>query len=400
MAVKSHPILVDHQNVSIPIYVTPTGPYVAYTVAWHFARRRQRKKFSDLDAAKAFARDRAEEIANGRASQHALTYDQAQEYKAAKDILGTGSLIEAARDFVRRHPIAAPSLTIKEVAAQLLAAKRAQKRRRPISPAYLANVEQRLGVIGQAFQCRLDQLTADGLQTWIDSLDVTGGRPSTLRTRNNYLADLRQLVAFAKLKRLLPADFDELDRVVLQRAGPGKIQPYTPEEAETILRHAQRHERRWLPYLPLRFFSGVRASEAGRLRPKHLHRTGWIALDGDITKTESRRLPPILPILKAWLRKYPPVDGRIQPLSNYHSASSEMVRVIKASGVTNRHNGLRDSYASYRMAMVLEAGKVAEETGHDIAQLRRSYREIRLPDDRVITPKLAERYFRISPVKL
>ncbi len=60
-------------------------------------------------------------------------------------------------------------------------------------------------------------------------------------------------------------------------------------------------------------------------------------------------------------------------------------------------NGFRDSFVSYRMAEVMDAGKVAQESGHSIKMLMSSYREIRMLDGRVITPAESARYFALSP---
>ena len=171
----------------------------------------------------------------------------------------------------------------------------------------------------------------------------------------------------------------------------------TPEEAATILAHAEARDPRWLPCLPVKFFTGIRDAEIARLRPQHFHHdTGFITCAPEITKTETRRLMPILPNLAAWLRKYPPPE-KLNPLENVPSNSSALVKLIRKAGVAPRHNGPRDSYVTFRMAALGDAAKVAEETGHTPAQLRRSYREIALPDGRVITPALAAQYFAISP---
>lgn len=371
-------------KVSVPIYKTPTGRYVAWTVAWRVNGHRSRKKFAKLKEARAFAKDIAANMVEGRHTSHLLTYDQTREYREAKAI--TGDLIEAARQHAKRKAYGA--CTVTAAVRDLMASRRAEIRRRPFNADYLRNLEQRLETFASAFQVNIEQISADQIQAWLNSLDVE------LRTQNNYFADIRALVRWCVKQKRLPKDFDELDRVNLQRAGPGRIQPYTPEEATTILEHAQNKAEGWLPYLPVRMFSGIRGQEAMRLHQSSFHKQ-WIAADADITKTEARRLIPILPNLKAWLREYKPQEA-LSPKVDARTWAA-LTELIRKAGVEPRHNGFRDSYVSYRMADLRDAAKVSEETGHSARQLRRSYMELRLPDKRVITPGLAKDYFAIRP---
>jgi hypothetical protein len=374
--------------VSIPIYHTPTGSYDAFTVAWQHDGRTLRKKFSDLDKARAFAEARASDIAQGRASTNFLTHDQIQEYLAAKKLAGRESLIEIARTHAARRSRSAVSIS--EAIAAFLEFKRNLPRRRALHPEYLPKIQSRLHAFAAVFRCHLHELKAGQIQDWLNNL------PGSLRTKNNHFDDLRMLIRHAIRQRWLAPDFDEIGRVTLERSGPGKIHPYTPEEAAAILKHARTQDLRWLPWIPLRLFSGLRSEESLRVTPDHIHDTGWIAAGTDITKTEQRRLLPVLPNLRAWLDAYPPGDI-IAPYASIHSLTRALVKMIRKSGVETRHNGFRDSFVSYRMAIICDAAKVSEETGHSITQLRASYREIRLPDGRIITPDLAAKYFGLVP---
>ncbi len=377
--------------VTIPIYPTPSGKYLSWTVVYKFEGRRIRRKLKTRELAIEHATQQARAIANGRASGLALTYDQTADYLAARKVLGPGlTLSEVARDYRRRNPVSGGTRTVVESVSDYIAHMTAKKRRRPINADHLRNVTLRLEAFATAFSIPLHTLTGTAVQSWIDKLDVS------LRTQNNYLADVRALIRFAIARKWLIKEFDELSGVELERAGPGKIHTYTPEEAAQILRHAEKHSPEWLPYLPVRMFSGIRAAEVARLRPGHFHLdTKWIACDAEITKTNFRRLMPIQPNLGAWLKEYPPGE-KLAPIEGAKGLA-KVIRIIRKAGVSNRNNGFRDSYASYRLAAVQDAANVAEETGHDVDQLRGSYREISMPDGRVITPEQAEKYFTIFP---
>ncbi len=372
--------------VTIPVYAARNGAYIQWTVVYRHEGRLIRKKFNTRELALDHATDRARAIANGRASAHSLTFDQASEYLAAKQILGPKhSLTEAARDYVRRHTFAPKPVA--EAVAEFLATKRRAK----LNADYLRMMELRLAVFAKQFQCSLAQVTGAQLNAWLDDIG------QSLKTRNNYLGDVRNLYAHAKRHKWISREFDELETVELPKAGPGKISPYSPEEMRAILRHAQRHASQWLPCLAIRAFSGIRSEEVGRLRPEHFHSTGWISADCDVTKTSARRLIPILPVLKQWLTRYPLSRCPIQPFTNNHTVSARISELVASAGVPTRVNGFRDSYVSYRMAEVMDAGKVAQETGHSVKMLLSSYREIRMLDGRVITPAEAVKYFAIRP---
>lgn len=388
MSIRSSSFVARSGPVRVPVYASTFQGYTSYTVSWSINGKRQRRKFSDRALANAFAQATAERIANGLSTAQTLTASELSEYREAKQILGHLSLIDAALAFRDRNTLAAAP-AISAAVVSFVEFKAALQRRRALNPDYLRNLRQRLDVFSTAFPCRLDDLKAADLQSWINRL------PGSLRTKNNYLADVRQLVTHAKRQRWLPPTFDELDRVQLERAGPGTIHPYSPAEVAKLLRHCQDHDVRWLPWLPVRLFSGVRTAESLRLLSDHIH-ADWIVCAPEITKTQNRRLIPILPNLRAWLNAYPPPD-RLAPFPESGNLSPRLTELIQAAGLQPRHNGFRDSFASYRLALVQDAARVAEETGHDARQLRRSYREIRLPDGQLITPALAKAYFKIRP---
>jgi len=391
-------------SVSVPIYHTPRDGYDGYTVVYRFAGRRHRKLCATLEEAREFAREQARNIAHGRPLQIGLAPHEmasllrvrellkgagplelvAANCAEALRILGGRSIITAAREFAQRNPDGS-EIKVSTAILEFLKTKGARDRD------YYRLMETRLFRFRDAFPCSLGFVTESAVDSWLAGLKVG------LRTKRNYMHDVKALYRWAIRRRYLGAGFDEVERVSLPEVGPGKIQPYSPEELEKLLDYAQAMDPKFLPYLPIRAFSGIRFEEMTRLRAEHFHsETGWISMDADITKTHSRRLIPILPVLKKWLKRYP-VTGPIVPRENASSISARLTELIAAAGVKTRRNGLRDSFASYRMAVLRDAGKVSEETGHSIEMLRRSYREIRMLDGRVITPEQGAKWFSFGP---
>ena len=73
-------------------------------------------------------------------------------------------------------------------------------------------------------------------------------------------------------------------------------------------------------------------------------------------------------------------------------ARGKLDRVCKAAGLSRwPQNGLRHSFASYRLAACHDAPRVAGELGHTSPQMLYStYREVVLPEE-------ADRYWKLVP---
>ena len=82
------------------------------------------------------------------------------------------------------------------------------------------------------------------------------------------------------------------------------------------------------------------------------------------------------------------MTGRLVPAG----ARRKLARVRTAAKLANwPNNGLRHSFASYRLAAIRDAPRVAMELGHTSPQMLFStYRE-------VVRPEEAERYWKIKP---
>ncbi|MBN8711857.1 MAG: hypothetical protein J0I10_20975 [Verrucomicrobia bacterium] len=123
-----------------------------------------------------------------------------------------------------------------------------------------------------------------------------------------------------------------------------------------------------------------------------------IEVGKDKAKTATRRLPPILPALKAWLQPHAKSSGKVFPgvrderhfTKLLKAATSKLVDVEGNPLVKPVHNGLRHSFCSYRLAITKSAAQVALEAGNSPKMLFENYREL-------VTEKMAHAYFGISP---
>ena len=72
------------------------------------------------------------------------------------------------------------------------------------------------------------------------------------------------------------------------------------------------------------------------------------------------------------------------------SSTTSSKRTAKEAGIAWKRNGLRHSYASYRFAQTMDAGRVAGELGNSAVVVHRHYREL-------VTPKAGEEWFVMKP---
>ena len=154
-------------------------------------------------------------------------------------------------------------------------------------------------------------------------------------------------------------------------------------------------------------FAGIRSQEILRLTWEDIRfQHGDIVVAADKAKTASRRLVPILPALRAWLnhcnkdkKKTGPIVTRFaQPQSWNRSVGWDIARYNAKAKAANLpqipriHNGMRHSFASYRLAIKKDAAAVALEMGNSPRKLFENYREL-------VTPSQAKKWFNTVPGK-
>jgi hypothetical protein len=104
-------------------------------------------------------------------------------------------------------------------------------------------------------------------------------------------------------------------------------------------------------------------------------------------RIKSKRLVQIQPNLEKWLDVIRQPAGRVVPYAN---VSNEVMALCKKAGVQSKHNGLRHSYASYRIAILQDPARVAHEMGNSTRIVTKHYQEL-------VTPEQAQTWFAIAP---
>ena len=299
----------------------------------------------------------------------------------ARDRLaGYGKKITDAVDFlvdhlerVRRHGI-----TVSQLGLEVLEAKRRDGK----APAYLADLRKRLTRFCQDFGNRsIASIAVDELDNWLRDL------PLSPKSRANYRANIGVLFSYAEQRGII-------DRNPIPRTAKPKLIDRPPEifavdELRTLLEAATRTAHDVVPMLAIGAFAGLREAEIQRLDWHEIDLArGHIEIKAAKAKSARRRIVPIQPNLAGWLRPYAGLTGRVVPAG----ARRKLDRVREEAGLARwPQNGLRHSFASYRLAAIQDAPRVAAELGHTSPQmLYGTYREL-------VHPEEAERYWKISP---
>jgi hypothetical protein len=115
------------------------------------------------------------------------------EYSEAKAVLDGHSLSDAARFYMRHHGHGIHHKPVAEAVSEMIAAKREAG----LSAAYLADLRYRLGLLAGAFACNVNDIGADDLREFFQSLAL---KP---RGFNNTVATVSTFFAFCGDRRWL-----------------------------------------------------------------------------------------------------------------------------------------------------------------------------------------------------
>jgi integrase len=372
-------------GVTVKCYAGRDGRwFVTYAIAG--------KRRTDAFRTKGAARDRATEIAgavhNQKATAKSLTgkdleaYQYAvsalerfgmplssaiHEYIAAREKIGQASLNEAAEFFCRHNLPDVPQKTVADIAAEMVEAKR----RDGASEAYLEDLNKRLPHITAALSGPIMQITRPKIEEWLRSLPVSP------RSRNNFRNVTVTLWRFAKQAGYLPRDRStEADGLPRAKAVGDKIEIFRPADFIKLISKA---DTELIPFLAIGAFTGLRHAELLRLEWEDVRfAQGFVEVAARKAKTAQRRLVPIQPNLAAWLAPYRGREGKVCSWIRIGRTASALA---KEHGIDWPNNGLRHSYASYRLAQCQDAAKVALEMGNTPTMIFRHYRELVMPQD-------------------
>jgi integrase len=400
---------------------------VIYTVAYYEGSKRVRQKFSDLAKARREAELISLKLANfeGEAlklkghdrSDYVRAMQKLREWKpdanlhlAVNDYVAAVrrlpqhvSLSEALEYYLKRHPIGLPQKTVREVVNELIESKTKAGK----SAVYIKDLDSRLGNFADKFNIRISAVTGKEIEQYIRGLKTLNKEESERRqlagrTQNNIRRLISTLFKFAIKRGYLAKDNDEVNAVEKASVDSGEIEVFSPVELQKLFdacikpvmeRGKWRTREEMIPYLAVAAFCGLRAAEIMRLDWSEIHLTGpekFVEVKADNAKTASRRTVPITDNCAAWLERYSKLSGPVISLSR--ADKQLFLHLAEKSGVPWKHNGLRHSFISYRLAIKKDVGQVSLEAGNSPGMVFKHYRQL-------VRESEAQQWFAIVPPK-
>jgi hypothetical protein len=245
----------------------------SFTVSYYQDGLRKRSSFPNLETARLEAEAVAGRLASSDADVLTLTSADRAAYLRARQVLeplnahievaaaqfadatsrlGDVPISHAVDFYLKRHHTKIEPRLVADIVAELISAKVSDG----LSERYIESLRWGLGKFADAFNCSLGTVSGNDVDQWLRGL---GRSP---RTRNNLRSYVQTLFNFAKARRYIAKDNDELDSVVPVKNRGGKIEVFSPPELGEILSCAGPS---LIPFFVLGAFAGVRHAEIQRL---------------------------------------------------------------------------------------------------------------------------------------
>jgi integrase len=395
---EKFPITVKKGHALVKIYRVKNRDALAYCVSYVTSTGRQRRNFVDLDLARREAANVAQHLADGDMEALKLTgrekqiyveaesaiagtglllHSVAHEFKRAFDILGGTHIVEAARWYKKTVDVDLPQVSAAEAFEKFYEAKEAEG----MSRMYLSDIRTVLGHFAKHFLCPLSSIQPDDLRQYLNAMKIG------MVAKANRRRMLVVLFNFAKAQGWLRAKEETAaDALGTYKVRRRDVEIYTPAEMARLLNAA---DKDFVPYIALIAFGGVRREELhkGLLWQSINFDRGDIIVPAAIAKTNRKRKIVMSENLLAWLAPYRVKSGAIFALDPTY----RIEKVVKASGVKWKRNGLRHSFGSYRMEQTKNEGQVALEMGNSPQVVKNHYFEI-------VDERAAKEYWSVKPL--
>jgi integrase len=300
--------------------------------------------------------------------------------QARKKLAEHGKTVEDAATFYLDYleRIRRCNVTVADLAKEVLEAKGKDG----MSATYIVDLKKRLAKFSADFgERKIAGITVEELDNWLRNLDCGP------KSRANFRANIGVLFSYATFRRML--DSNPILHTSRPKLPDNPPEIFSVDELAALLHTALSNAPGVVPMLVIGAFAGVREAEIKRLDWSEVdQRRGHIEMKSSKAKSARRRIVEMQSNLRDWLRPYAGMTGAVVPVN----ARKKLDAIRKDAALTHwPKNGLRHSFASYRLAATHDAPRVAAELGHTSPQMLYStYRELVLPEE-------AQRYWQIVP---
>lgn len=286
---------------------------------------------------------------------------------------GRADLATAARWFSQHGPSHATPITVASAVKRFLAeyqggSKSTQRTFGTELNAFAAKFGERM----------LDEITETMLRAWVDRRTKPDNRIPAPRTILGRITTLCTMFRRAKDWGVLPESGksapEKLRRPKIPHASRTIL---TLDQASALLAAVRAKQPKLEMFLLLGGWAGLRPSEAVKVLAGDFDLDGGYlhATTGTVLKTGQERFVPLDPRLVARLRVLL-ADRRAEERVCVYRSREYLSVLARAQGIVDPWpvDVLRHSYCSYRLAIVGDMGRVAEEAGNSPKMIRDHYR--------------------------
>jgi len=299
-------------------------------------------------------------------------------------LAGRASIGEVCRDWLKRNAVELPRILAPAAITKI-------KEQAEIDGKSVLRLKQLANVLDRFatnFNVEVHTITPNQISAYLTSLALSE------RSRRNHRDVIGFFNRWLVLRGFLPKGTDWLDGVQKYSARKlGEITIYSPDEMRRLIEAA---DEKILPMIVIGGFAGLRHAEIARLNWQDIDlEEGFIEVKAENAKTETRRIVPLKANLKAFLAPLAKKTGKVVPLVN---TVKQLLKTATDTGDDEneieamewKHNALRHTFISARVAESGDVPRVADEAGNSPQVIRTNYLKR-------MRPAAAAEWFAIKP---
>jgi integrase len=325
----------------------------------------------NLKSADSHAYVRAHTILDGSEGETKIDLQIDEAVRITAEILrllaGRATPLEVTRDWLKRNAVTLPRITVadavEEIKKQAKADGKSKHRQKQ-----LAGV---LNAFAESFNAEVHTMSPRTISDYLSGLAFKE------RTKRNHRDALGFFFRWLVFRGYLAKGTDLLEGVQNYTASKvGDISTYSAEEMTRLISAA---DSRIQPFIAIAGFAGLRHAEIGRLDWKEVDlQEKFIEVKAENSKIGVRRIIPIRDNLASWLEPVAKKSGKVITVANItkqllKTAANTGDAENKIEPVTWKHNGLRHTYISARVAECADAPRVADEAGNSVQVIKTNY---------------------------